>query len=507
MKELIEQLKQARKVATPLVVVGTYDPEVTLTTLRTLLNGKSPLLTWDCVDGVRERNELGQAAMSAVNPEQCFKPTGMLVQARELPAKTVLAMVHPHRFFDDPTVVEAIRQLRDPFATNTRMLVLLCPEASVPQELRQSVVTLNERLPTKEQLSSVAQVVYNDLREKNPATPAPTEQDLTAAAQAMQGFGKFMASQVGYLGINFDTARVDIEAMWGVKRSLIAQVPGLSAVEPGLTFADIGGCGAAKEYMLRRAAGKRRPALIVMIDEIEKQMAGSGSGGDSSGVSTYIKGAILQAWQDYEWDGMLEPGPPGCSKSHFIKCCAAELKVPVFKMDLGATKGQYVGVSEQNINEALRTLHAIGGKDVFFMATCNDMQVVTADLRRRFRSGVWYFPLPGGDELDAIWGIHLTKRGLPLDMPRPDDTNYTGSDVETVCERAWELEIDLKEAAEKYLTPVFKTNRESILALEKLAAGRFLDANTGGLYNPSAGSRRQVRRVSSGRGLGAVANG
>lgn len=56
--------------------------------------------------------------------------------------------------------------------------------------------------------------------------------------------------------------------------------------------------------------------------------------------------------------GILLVGAPGCGKSEAAKSVAAILEKPLLRLDIGALMGQYVGVSEHNLIEAIRIAEA-----------------------------------------------------------------------------------------------------------------------------------------------------
>lgn len=56
--------------------------------------------------------------------------------------------------------------------------------------------------------------------------------------------------------------------------------------------------------------------------------------------------------------GVLLVGAPGCGKSEAAKSVAAILEKPLLRLDIGALMGQYVGVSEHNLIEAIKTAEA-----------------------------------------------------------------------------------------------------------------------------------------------------
>lgn len=57
--------------------------------------------------------------------------------------------------------------------------------------------------------------------------------------------------------------------------------------------------------------------------------------------------------------GVLLVGIPGCGKSLTAKCIASAWSMPLLKLDMGKIFGKYVGDSEANIRQALKTAEAI----------------------------------------------------------------------------------------------------------------------------------------------------
>lgn len=215
-------------------------------------------------------------------------------------------------------------------------------------------------------------------------------------------------------------------------------------------------------------------------------MAGSsGPVGDSSGTSQDQLGQLLQEMQANKWPGMILPGPPGTAKSLFATALAAEHEVPCIALDLGAMKGSLVGQSEQQIRAAMKVIKAVAGSGAYWIATCNRMESLPPELRRRFTDGIWYFSLPSKEEREMIWRIMLKKFKLSTTQEMPDDNKWTGSDIRSVCSIAYRLKISLVKAA-AYITPVSQSDPISIDKLNALANGKFLSASNRGLYRQDA---------------------
>lgn len=145
--------------------------------------------------------------------------------------------------------------------------------------------------------------------------------------------------------------------------------------------------------------------------------------------------------------GVLLVGVPGCGKSLTAKCIASAWNMPLLKLDMGKIFGKYVGDSEANIRQALKTAEAIapcvlwideiekglsgGGSDggttsrvfgniltwmqdkispVFTFATANNIRNLPPELLRKGRfDEIFFVDLPDFDERKKIIEIHIGK--------------------------------------------------------------------------------------------------
>ena len=209
----------------------------------------------------------------------------------------------------------------------------------------------------------------------------------------------------------------------------------------------------------------------------------AGARGDLTGVSQDALQVILTEMEDQDYSGIIAVGPPGSGKSLYSKSLGKTFGIPAITLDLGAAKGSLVGESENFIRSAMKTIRTIGEKGgAFFVATSNKLDIVPPELRRRFRFGIWYWDLPTAEERKSIWRINLTKYDLHRKSHKlPDDENWTGADIRSVCEIAWRLSCSLTDAA-GYIVPVAKSDPQGIENLRAVASGRYLSASCSGTY-------------------------
>lgn len=164
--------------------------------------------------------------------------------------------------------------------------------------------------------------------------------------------------------------------------------------------------------------------------------------------------------------GVLLVGAPGCGKSEAAKSVAAILEKPLLRLDIGALMGQYVGVSEHNLIEAIRTAEAAapcvlwideiekafagfsnsdGDNDitvmrmvgyfltwmqerkslVYLVATANNLDNLRPELLRKGRwDKIMYLSYPNADGIVDIFKKCLHKYKLQLDVSLERD--YSG---------------------------------------------------------------------------------
>ncbi len=487
---------RARRAGVPLIVIGTPDQFATMATLTQLVGDKIPVIAWDATRGLRSLNKAGATTLSTASgglkPNELrmstTNPTSAMEIAEKFADSTLFFMVNLHRFIMDPFVATSICNLRDLFKQNERTLVGLGPMFDLPQELRQDVIVLDEPLPDDEKIGDIIENLckFNSVKVGKDV--------LNRATDALRGLSSFAVEQVGAMALR--KTGPDIEELWERKKSAISQVKGLTLTTTGPTFSDLGGNQAISAFGQRLFRNEEKsPKAVVRIDEIEKALAGAGTlgAGDSTGVSQDMLGVILQWMEDGGNDGLIAVGPPGSGKSLFSKALGLTFGRPVVAMDLGAMKGSYVGESERAIREACKVIDGIASGRAFIVATCNKLDVLPPELRRRFRSGIWFFDLPTKEERDVIWTLNLTKYSLDASQPRPEDAEWTGAEIRNCCDLAYRLDCTLIDAA-TFIVPVARADAKGIDTLRTAAEGKFPSASYADTYQRERNSeaRRHV---------------
>jgi len=485
MTDLLTQLKVARRVSVPIVAMTTADQPACLQRLLPMLaNGSTgsqphPVLAWDLAEGLRPLNPAGAQVLPQVlgdlDPQASQDPVLAFKALVKLPPMGAAVAQNADRVLDAAPVTQAVLNLRDRFKQDSRMLILLAPVLKLPAALQHDVLVLDEPLPSAEDLRAIVASQYEAAGLERPA-----DELLSQAAAALRGLSAFAAEQATALSLTKQGVKLD--ALWARKTQMVNETPGLTVWYGAERFDTLGGLEQIKTLLRRILAGRQAPNAIVFLDEIEKALAGAtGPVGDSSGVSQDALGCLLSHMQDRGAAGLIFVGPPGTAKSAVAKAAGAEGGIPTLRFDLGATKGSLVGESEQKVRQALKVIDAVSDGRALWIATCNKVAVLPPELRRRFKFGTIFFDLPDEAERAAIWRIYREKFEHPANDPSPADAGWTGAEIETCCQLAWQLRIPLQEAA-GYIVPVSQAAPEAIEDLRRQAEGRYLSASAPGVY-------------------------
>ncbi len=229
--------------------------------------------------------------------------------------------------------------------------------------------------------------------------------------------------------------------------------------------------------------------------------------------------------------GILLVGVPGCGKSLSAKVIANTWELPLYRLDFATVQGRYVGQSEQQLKDALETAEHVspcilwideiekglvsdGGdsgvttrmigqflfwlqeceKDVFVIATANDVTKLPSELLRKGRFDEMFFvDLPTDKERWDIIKMYIKKY---LNIEAPDQLlvelvkitdGFSGADLEaSIRDISYKLiaEPDYKLTGQTIVdslnrvVPMIKTNPEKVNFIRNWGKDRALPASS-----------------------------
>lgn len=326
-------------------------------------------------------------------------------------------------------------------------VVMVLTNNAVWNQLQRQGMVIKIDLPNEDEMYSIIKEYIDDYRSEIPIEW--DNSDIREAAATLAGVTKIEAENViAALIANKSIKKSDMDEIHHAKDRLFSDISGLEKIEVDDSVKDVGGLAGLRHW----------------LDEKKELL-------------TPEKRDALRAKGLQPPRGILLVGVPGCGKSLSAKSISANWKLPLYRLDFATVQGSYVGQSEQQLKDALTTaenvapcilwideiekgLSGAGGsndggvstrmvgqflfwlqeckKQVFVVATANDVSLLPSELLRRGRFDELFFvDLPTADERRDILSLYMHKY-LNLDFTGPFSDKiveltegFTGADLES----------------------------------------------------------------------------
>ena len=382
-------------------------------------------------------------------------------------------------------------------------VIIVMTSNAIWNQLQRQGMMVKIGLPSEEEMYSIIKEYIDDYRSEIPIEW--DNNDIREAASALAGVSKIEAENViAALIANKCIRKSDMDEIRYAKNRLFSDISGLEKIDVDESVKDVGGL-----------AGLRR-----WLDEKKELMKPE-------------KRDMLRAKGLLPPRGILLVGVPGCGKSLSAKSISANWRLPLYRLDFATVQGSYVGQSEQQLKDALTTAENVspcilwideiekglsgasgnagdGGvstrmvgqflfwlqeckKQVFVVATANDVSMLPSELLRRGRFDELFFvDLPTAEERRDILSLYMRKylnmelQGELADKIVQTSDGFTGADLEstvrdlayrTIANDSFSLTPENLVTAFNNVVPLSQTSPEKIEAIREWGKERAVPAS------------------------------
>jgi hypothetical protein len=410
-------------------------------------------------------------------------------------APSMAVLLDFHDTLADKRVVRRLRDLVPHLEAQRHCVVIVAPELRLPEGLSAETAVVRMPLPDAPGL----EVILDEILALPEASPGdrPSADQRDVAVRGARGLTGTQARRAFLRGLYADPAlgAPAITAILAEKRRILSRDLGLEDIETLEKPEDIGGLESFKAWLFERAQAMAPDA--------------------------YRFGLVPPR-------GVLLVGVQGCGKSLSAKCAAAQLGVPLLRLDLPRVLGAGADgrSAEESLARALAAAESVApvalwvdeiekgfagsaqgrGNDsrasrllgafstwlqertsaVFIVATANDVTALPPELLRRGRFDELFFvDLPDVRARRTILAVHLRKRGrdpaeYDVGLLADRSENFSGAELEQVVvaglHRAFAAGREMESADMRYvaeeMVPLYQTYEESIKALREWSIGR-----------------------------------
>ncbi len=396
------------------------------------------------------------------------------------------------------------RQLLDlvGLANETGGAIFVFTGTAVWNRLQRTGMTLRIDLPDETEMYPIIKEYIDDYRAEIPIEW--DDGDIREAASILSGVTTMEAENVmAALIAKKAIHKEDLDDVRGAKDRLFSDISGLEKIDVDPSVSDVGGLMGLRNWLDEKKC--------LLAPEKREEMRAKG----------------LQPPR-----GILLVGVPGCGKSLSAKSISANWKLPLYRLDFATVQGSYVGQTEHQLKDALTTAENVspcilwideiekglsgagssndGGvstrmvgqflfwlqeckKQVFVVATANDVSMLPSELLRRGRfDEIFFVDLPTESERRDILSLYMRKYlEIKFDGPFADklvalSEGFTGADLEsTVRDLAYRriANPDFALTAENFedefrnVIPLSQTSPEKIEAIRDWGRERAVPAS------------------------------
>lgn len=382
-------------------------------------------------------------------------------------------------------------------------MVIVFTNTSVWNQLQRQGMAIKVDLPNEDEMYAIIKEYIDDYRNEIPIEWDNT--DIREAAATLNGVTRIEAENViAALIANKSIRKSDMDEVRFAKDRLFSDISGLEKIDVDESVKDVGGLEGLRKWL------DEKKELLTPENKDKLRKKG------------------LQPPK-----GILLVGVPGCGKSLSAKSISANWKLPLYRLDFATVQGSYVGQSEQQLKDALTTAEDVspcvlwideiekglsgangsagdGGvstrmvgqflfwmqeckKQVFVVATANDVSMLPSELLRRGRFDELFFvDLPTSDERRDILSLYMRKylnlefSGDFADKIVQITEGFTGADLEstvrdlayrTIANISFALNVENIITAFNNVVPLSQTSPEKIESIREWGKERAVPAS------------------------------
>jgi len=466
----------------PVLVLETHEETRAVELMKEIsLSMGSAISRWSVATGLQRIDLVMDSQVHLKEPDK------VLGHIRSSGFEGVYLLLDFHPFLTDPIIVRLLKEVALAMRKSRSKLVLISHDLTIPPEIKKLTVNVTLSLPDEQTLLEIVRREASDYARSNSNQRVNTDQkSLDQLVNHLKGLTYNDARSLARAAIIDDGAinASDIPQVMQAKYDLLSGNDLLGFEFETSNFSQLAGMHILKKWLYQREKFFHQVKGLPAMDRPK---------------------------------GILLLGVQGCGKSVAAKAVAGIWNVPLLRMDFGSLYNKYVGETESNLREALKTAEimapcvlwideiekgisvsdhddgtsqrilgtmltwmAENDAPVFIVATSNDIQRLPPELIRKGRlDEVFFVDLPSAEVRREIFRIHADKRELDiagLDLERLTNLTdgFSGAEIEQLVVSA----IYTSHAADEPVSTelleeeIRNTRPLSILMAEKIDALR-----------------------------------
>jgi len=395
----------------PVVAIETHEEARVLALLERICNlEEHAFFVWTVTDGIKRDNRTGPIP-------QTYEPTQALRHVYMTSQNGIYAMLDLHPFLGDPVNQRLIKSIANGYQKTARTLVLISHRIDLPADLSRMTARFSLSMPDATAMRRLLQEELEFWAQREGSKVKGNSEVANQLIQHLVGMSAEDARRLVRHAIHDDGAITsdDLVRVLQQKHEALGADSVLTLELDVASASDVAGQAQLKQWL-----AQRRPAFMDNIAGLDLPR------------------------------GIMLLGVQGAGKSLAAKAVAGSWGVPLMRLDCATLYNKWIGETERNLREALRSAEAMapcvlwmdeiekglsadtdsdsGGTSrrmlgtlltwmaerksrVFLVATANDIESLPPELIRKGRMDeIFFVDLPDEAAREDVFRIHLQKR-------------------------------------------------------------------------------------------------
>ncbi|MFV1992618.1 MAG: AAA family ATPase [Acidiferrobacterales bacterium] len=490
----IYDLELMLRSSVPIIVVETHEEARILKLFTKLAIGLfRPLFKWSITEGL-QRLDIDYPSQSHNSD-----PGTVISHIKSTTTKSgIYLLLDFHPYLDDPILIRKLREVALAQEEMGSTVVLISHTVDIPQEIRKQCARFKLDLPGKKDLTKMVTNMARKWAANNPGRKVrANKRTLDLLVNNLSGLTMTDAIRLAKNAIYDDGAitEEDLPNIMEAKYKLFGDNGVLTYEKDTAKFSDVAGLTHLKKWLQQRSKAFHSTSDTKNLDKPK---------------------------------GIMLLGVQGCGKSLAARSVAGVWGIPLLRLDFGALYNKFIGETEKNLREALKTANTMApcvlwideiekgvsreendsgvsrrilgtlltwmsdeNNGVFIVATANDITALPPELIRKGRlDEIFFVDLPDTDTRIEILKVHLVKRNLDykkynIKKLAQVSAGFSGSELEqAIVSSLYSAHADDSDLTTEHIYNELKRTRplsvvmkEKIDELRKWAASRTVLAN------------------------------
>jgi AAA+ superfamily predicted ATPase len=453
---------------------------------------------WDCRRGRRDLSGNGTG-----NDPDMMDPFSLLqwFSSEECGERNVLLIHNFHRQIgEDLGIIQHLQNIVPILKTSLRTIIFVSPDMDVPVELERIVTEIDFPLPTaeeiKEEFIKMADEYKQDINEA----------DLDEAVEVAKGLTMFEAENAVSLSI-IRSMGIDKETIFEVKSQMIKKNGDLEISSFDETLDSLKGYQNLKEFGLEVLSHPLSRGILLL------GVSGCGKSHYAKAIGKAIGMPTVSLSFGNMFDSLVGSSERKIKQALQICDAMSPLLLFIDELEKDLAGAQSSGETDSGVTKRVMKTFLTWLSDhksrVPIIATANSVKYVPPEFLRAERwDAIFFVNVPTEEESEAILQHYLTvydiKASVEEVRAKINMRNWTGAEIETLCRLGHIMGGDIEKSS-KYVVPIYSAKKAEIDELRAEAlqyaipASGALDNAVKSVREPSPTTRQLIQGSSGGK--------